>query len=415
MNQEPFTAYIDSTVAELWLPVEVCEAFEGAFGLVYDNNTGLYLVNDELHDRLKAENASITFQLGQKFVANATINITLPYDAFDLQASPPYKGLTNATNYFPLRRATKDNQITLGRTFLQESYLTVDWERHNFSVSQCNWALGGNKDIVSIISPNYTGENNIPASGLSTGAIIGIVVGIGLVVIFAAGAFYLWFRRRRQMQMDEKAKLAYAGQAAIKGSPGEKDEPLRSPAQDSGVGHVFPKAELPADSKFADADVERKEADSPTSFGRPVEVENTERPIYEMEGDIPAPNESGGRQLSEKETMMVREARYNGVDPSGMPDAQAAPEEEAPQRHRPAPLTGLDITMVNRRLPVSPVTPLTPRTRDGASLEAGDTFFQPMPRRTRRDGSLLEVEDTLLSPVSPLDGPTDRRRFSYES
>ncbi|KAK7183969.1 hypothetical protein DPSP01_012247 [Paraphaeosphaeria sporulosa] len=419
LNRDPFSAYIDSTVAELWLPVEVCEAFEDAFGLVYDNTTGLYLVDDQLHDRLKAENPSVTFLLGQKFVTNATINITLPYGAFDLQASPPYKGLTNVTNYFPLRRATRDNQFTLGRTFLQESYLTVDWERQNFSISQCNWALDEHKNIVSIISPKYTGENDASSSGLSTGAIIGIAVGIGLVVIFAAGAFFLWFRRRRQRQMDEKAKLNYAGQAAAtkKESSSEKEEPLHSPGQDSGVGHVFPKAELPADSKFADADEERKDVDSPTSFGRLVEADNTERPIYEMEGDVPAPNESGGRQLSEKETMMVREARYNGVDPSGTADASPRSEEEPPQRHRPAPLTGLDIAMVNRRLPVSPVTPLTPRTRDGASLEAGDTFFQPLQRRTPRDGSLLEAEDTLLSPVSPLDPPTDmsRRRFSYES
>ncbi|KAJ4350499.1 uncharacterized protein N0V89_009120 [Didymosphaeria variabile] len=411
LNRDPFSMYIDSTVAELWLPVEVCEAFEDAFGLVYDNITGLYLVDDQLHDRLKAENPSVTFLLGQKYSTNATVNITLPYDAFDLQASPPYKGLTNATNYFPIRRATKDNQFTLGRTFLQESYLTVDWERQNFSISACNWVLDENKNIVPIISPKYTGENDASSSGLSTGAIIGIAVGVGLVVILAAGAFFLWFRRRRQKQEDEKAKAEYAEQAAAaaKESSSEKEEP----AKENGQGHVFPKAELPADSKHADAD--RKDGDSPT-FGRVVEAENTERPIYEMEGDAPAPNEAGGRQLSEKETMMVREARYNGVDPSGTPDT-LSPGLEENTRHRPAPLTGLDVAMVNRRLPVSPVTPLTPRTRDGASLEANDTFFQPLQRRTPRDGSSLEAEDALLSPVSPLDGPTDtsRRRFSYES
>jgi type II secretory pathway pseudopilin PulG len=412
LNRDPFSMYIDSTVAELWLPVEVCEAFEDAFGLVYDNNTGLYLVDDQLHDRLQAENPSITFLLGQKYSTNATINITLPYDAFDLQASSPYKGLANATNYFPIRRATRDNQFTLGRTFLQESYLTVDWERQNFSISACNWMLDENKNIVPIISPKYTGENDAPSSGLSTGAIIGIAVGIGLVVILAAGASFLWFRRRRQRQMDDKAKADYAEQAAAaaKESSSEKEEPLPSPTQ------VFPKAELPADSKFAEA--ERKDAGSPTSLGRLVEAEDTERAIYEMEGDVPAPNESGGRQLSEKETMLVREARYNGVDPtSGPPEAPPRPEEEPQQRHRPARLTGLDVAMVTRRLPVSPITPLTPRTRDGASLEAGDTFFQPLQRRTARDGSSLEGDDTLFPPVSPMDGSTDtsRRRFSYES
>ena len=139
-----------------------------------------------------------------------------------------------------------------------------------------------------------------------------------------------------------------------------------------------------------------------------------------MEGDVPVPTEACGRQLSEKETMMVREARYNGVDPNGVPDISPL-REEAPRRR--APLTGIDVAMVNRRCPASPVTPLTPitpltpRAVDGASLEAGDTFFQPMPRRTQRDGGSLEAEDALLCPISPLEGPMDtsRRRFSYES
>ncbi|KAJ4299430.1 hypothetical protein N0V90_004675 [Kalmusia sp. IMI 367209] len=418
LNRNAFSMYIDSTVAELWLPVEVCEAFEDAFGLQYDNITGLYLVDDQLHDRLVAENPSVTFLLGQKYSTNATVNITLPYSAFDLQASPPYKGLTNVTNYFPIRRATKENQYVLGRTFLQESYLIVDWERQNFSISACNWVFDEGKNIIPIISPQYTGERN-KSGRLSTGAIIGIALGAGFaLVIIIVGAFLVLYRRRRQKQKDEKAKADYAAQtaAAAKESSSEKEEPPNSPVKDGEEGtNVFPKAELPADSKHrADAKVE--DADSPTTFGMPslVEAENTERQIFEMEGDAPAPTEAGGRQLSEKETMMVREARYNGVDPNGTPDVSPR-SEEAPRRL--APVTASDVAMVNRRLPVSPVTPLTPRARDGASLEANDTFFQPLPRRSPRDGSSLEADDTLLSPISPLEGSTDtsRRRFSYES
>ncbi|KAF1972755.1 acid protease [Bimuria novae-zelandiae CBS 107.79] len=419
LTRDPFSMYIDSTVAELWLPVEVCEAFETEFGLQYDNMTGLYLVDDELHDRLQAENPSVNFLLGQKYSSNATVNITLPYNAFDLQASPPYKGLTNQRNYFPIRRATRDNQFVLGRTFLQESYLIVDWERQNFSISACNWELEENKSIVPILSPKYTDEQAAnSSSGLSTGAIIGIALGVGFAVVLSAVfAFVLWYRRRHRKRKDEFAKIQYAAQAAAaaaaKDPPSDKDEPLNSARAHSGEGtKVFPKAELPADSKHADLD--KKDAGPPTMFGRLVEVENTERQIFEMEGDTPAPTEAGGRQLSEKETMMVREARYNGVDRHGAADV--SPVEEAPYS-RPPPLTGLDVAMVNRRLPVSPVTPLTPRTVDGASLEAGDTFFQPLQRPSPRDGGSSETGDTLLCPISPLEGSTDtsRRRFSYES
>ena len=112
-------AFVDSTTPHIWLPVSACQAFERAFGLVYDTRTELYLVNDTLHDSLLAQNASLTFVLGNDIKGGETINITFPYLSFDLQASYTYLNAT--TRYFPLRRAANDSQHTLGRTFLQES------------------------------------------------------------------------------------------------------------------------------------------------------------------------------------------------------------------------------------------------------------------------------------------------------
>ncbi len=112
-------AFVDATVPHIWLPISACEAFESAFGLSYDQRTALYLVNDSLHDQLLAQNASVTFILGNTIKDGETISITLPYLSFDLQAS--YEYLNQTTRYFPLRRADNDTQYTLGRTFLQES------------------------------------------------------------------------------------------------------------------------------------------------------------------------------------------------------------------------------------------------------------------------------------------------------
>jgi hypothetical protein len=112
-------AYVDSTVPHIWLPVEACQAFEEAFGLTYDKESELYLINDTLHDALVAQNASITFTLGRLQTGGQTVNITLPYDSFDLQATPPF--VKKRTRYFPLQRAANDTQYTLGRTFLQEA------------------------------------------------------------------------------------------------------------------------------------------------------------------------------------------------------------------------------------------------------------------------------------------------------
>ena len=111
-------AFIDSTVPQLWLPDKVCTAFEKAFGLQYNSTVNRYLVNDTLHDQLSQQNASVAFTLGTSISGGATVKIVLPYDAFDLSLGPPI--IDNSTKYFPLRRAN-ESQITLGRTFLQES------------------------------------------------------------------------------------------------------------------------------------------------------------------------------------------------------------------------------------------------------------------------------------------------------
>ena len=84
-----------------------------------------------LHERLLELNPSVTFTLRQAAgtTASGTVEVALPYDAFDLRASPPYQTINETSKYFPFRRGSNDTQWTLGRTFLQEAYLIVDWER----------------------------------------------------------------------------------------------------------------------------------------------------------------------------------------------------------------------------------------------------------------------------------------------
>lgn len=112
------SAYIDSTVPHIWLPMESCALFEETFGLSYDDQTGLYLLNDSQHTALKSLNPNITFTLSN-LTAGLSVNITLPYAAFDLSVLHPI--VANSSRYFPLKRASNYSQYTLGRTFLQEA------------------------------------------------------------------------------------------------------------------------------------------------------------------------------------------------------------------------------------------------------------------------------------------------------
>ena len=120
----PILTFIDSTFPWIYLPVEACQEFERAFDLTWNDTELLYPVNDTLHETLIARNANFTFQIANTLTGGPTVDIVLPYASFDLLASYPLVA-GNATSYFPLQRATNSSQYTLGRTFLQEAYVSL--------------------------------------------------------------------------------------------------------------------------------------------------------------------------------------------------------------------------------------------------------------------------------------------------
>ena len=206
LSSGSYFSVVDSTVAQLWLPTDICTQFEEAFGLTYDPYTDLYLVNDTIHANLTALNPSITIKLVnslQDTVTNYT-NIVLPYAAFDLKASYPY--YTNATRYFPIRRAANESQYVLGRTLLQEAYLIVDYERANFTIAQAAFPDPLPAAKIITISPPSKGGNN-KSSSISTGAIVGIVVGVVLLLALLAAAAIFFIRKRRRSNT-QKYELA---------------------------------------------------------------------------------------------------------------------------------------------------------------------------------------------------------------
>ncbi|EUC44038.1 hypothetical protein COCMIDRAFT_99287 [Bipolaris oryzae ATCC 44560] len=406
LRGDNITLFIDSTVAELYLPVEICKAFEDAFGLRYDEATDLYLVDDALHQTLSSQNPSISFTLGQQFSSSATVQITLPYAAFDLEASAPYRGLQQKTRYFPIRRANVSDNWTLGRTFLQEAYLTVDWERQNFTVSAVDWTFGKAPQILPIVSPAYSVAHSKTSSKkpLSPTAVIGLAVGGGFFFALVICAVGLWFWRRRTQRRLKAIEAKYQAQAVEAAKNVEEPSALATRSSTEGRT-VIAMAELSSDAPDnhqAGSNAQEK------GLMMVSEADGAERQIYEMLGDIPAPQEADGRQLSEKESMVIRERIYNGVDPSGTSDVAQEP------RNRLAPISPSEVSIVSSQLQPGNVSPTTPRTpRDGALLETPNPFLHPPPYRPR-DGRRTETDET---PISPLEDSTDasRRRFSYES
>jgi hypothetical protein len=197
---EPIISALDSTVAQIWLPISACQAFESAFGLVWNDTSSLYLVNDSQHSVLLTSNPSITFTLSTGISSSTDrLNITLPYAAFDMMVSPPLVAGSEPLRYFPLKRAANETQYTLGRTFLQEVYMIADYSRGRVTLYQAIYPEGDvPSNIITICPPNSTTciDPITPPSKkskkLSTGVIAGISVGgILAIAILGLGTFYL--------------------------------------------------------------------------------------------------------------------------------------------------------------------------------------------------------------------------------
>ncbi|WPH01471.1 Hypothetical protein R9X50_00431700 [Acrodontium crateriforme] len=378
----PIYAMIDSTIAEMWLPQEACSVFESQFGLVWDNNTELYLVNQTLHDSLTKRNASITFQLGQGTSGGPTIQIELPYAAFDLTAQAPYQGLSNQSYYFPIRRAANDSQYTIGRTFLQEAYLTVDWESQRFNISQVVWSQNASEHLVVI--PPSTGESTGTSGANSTsdksekitaGAIAGIVVGAVVLIAIVLGLVMWHFHRQNKAakaREKEKLGLGYGEgnntvlpKAELEGSspyggPGSRrdfrgvdsrnllsaggstavgssdlESPL-SPVAGGGLGYFGRNRSPHSLSTPSAGEGTHSSSDSapfsPLAPSSNSEVENRALFIHEMPADMPAIREKDGRPLTEKEALAHRERVYNGVNSNPVSATSDSNSPRAPPR-----------------------------------------------------------------------------------
>ena len=201
---------IDSSTPYLWLPASVCLRFEKALGLTYDERTELYTFADNpaQHEILLGWNMTFNFVLADLPGSSRAVSLNLPYAAFDLQLTYPFSGLnltqgSAPTNYFPLRKAANSTQYTIGRAFLQETYLTVDYERNNFSISQAIFDSNAinDQDLIDISRPEnstFQGPDGSSTPVLSKAAIAGIVAGAILIfaIVVALATVCIWRRRK---------------------------------------------------------------------------------------------------------------------------------------------------------------------------------------------------------------------------
>jgi hypothetical protein len=219
---------IDSTVPQIWLPEQACEVFETTFDLIWDDLLKLYLINGTTYERLAREQPEVHFELSDGENTNTYV---FPWTAFTLVLAFPFVNTT--TWYFPLKRASNPMQYVLGRAFLQETYITVDYERARFSISQA-YPDGGSTNIVAISLSNSTSNaTSNPTSSptpttpstatpnnsqtLAPAAYVGIGVGAGIAALIAVGVLVAWrkrwgvFRSKKAPEQDQHLKAEMHG------------------------------------------------------------------------------------------------------------------------------------------------------------------------------------------------------------
>lgn len=178
----------------------------------------------------------------------------------------------------------------------QPRYLTVDYERSQFYLSQTQFNPDAEQLIIAIPSTNSSTTESEPKKTTSTAFKAGIAVGsIGAVAIVAALLFYLIRRKRR-----------------IRG----EQQPQPPPAYPVIEPEGFHKAELDAGDtskpghEIGGTAVEFFQPDKPddqselpeSSVASPAStsVIPDREPIYEMLGDHPTPQELAGTNESSK-------------------------------------------------------------------------------------------------------------------
>ena len=204
---------IDSATPFLWLPESAAIKFEQTFGLQYDDNLQLYFYpNTTQQELISQANMTFDFILTDLSDSSQSLSLSLPGDVFtSLSLTYGFPGLQiNATSppvpYFPIRKAANSTQYIIGRMFLQETYLTVDYVRNNFSLSQAIF----NSDAISntsIVDINVNNSSDSTASqpssqnqGPSAGAIAGIAVAVVLFVAIVLGTLIIVCVRKRRAQ-----------------------------------------------------------------------------------------------------------------------------------------------------------------------------------------------------------------------
>lgn len=231
----------------LVLPQSTCAAIAKDLPVTFNAKYGLYFwdVDDPQYSRIVTSPSYLSFTFRASGISNVNLTINVPFQLLNLTLDAPL--IKKPTPYFPCQPPQLTEQYSLGRAFLQAAFLGVDWNQGlgkwflaqapgpntgstpsaapypdaftKSSTSANKWsdtwdghwtplpentpAKKPTKSSAAELpgtSNSGTPEKaraNVANGAVTTGAKVGIGVGIAALVIIAIGAIFFFFRRRR--------------------------------------------------------------------------------------------------------------------------------------------------------------------------------------------------------------------------
>lgn len=269
--------YVSTLVPDIWLPKDVCNSFAQAYGLSHNATTDDYYINNTMHELNLSRQPLARFEVGPD-TSGPSILIRLPYWNFYLAAQTENSGSakTEQVFRFPIRTAANDSQYVLGRAFLQSAYISTDYERNTFNLSQALYPSTATKqNIMPILPPGLSTTSSTPGAtskgGPSTGLIAGAAAGGAVVVLALAAGIFIFCRRRKRKDKIERHELEDLDPINPKPEELVGDQKRYEMAHGDGLKH-----EMVGDSD------PRIELAAGKDDQKPAEVANNEMAIYEL-------------------------------------------------------------------------------------------------------------------------------------
>lgn len=253
-------------------------------------------------------------------------------------------------------------------------YLTADYERRNFSISQCSWENGAKSHIVAVKSPN---DRIPPASHrISTGAIAGIAVGGSavLIILILLGIILKVKRGQKKKSRQVNAEAA------------ELDSPEKNPfmaiPEDVNEGHP-----------------------------RHAELDAVEHKGHEIDGRPYSGQEFAAQEQRFELDATERRSRTLSSPISLMSERSDATRLHQRQLSDPVSLTseGSDVGKGHRRDISEPISPTSERSDAAKGHER--KLSEPISPTSERSSAPMGDNRELSDPISPMRARSDADRL----